>query len=208
MSKMIFPAMVFVLAFAMNASAGTVGAPNPLSLGESVDGWSGISVMDGAGAIAAGESVSAFSYYAADRAAGNHFVQPLVAKNDGTTWTIFDVGPVSTAAPGLNTGAWSGATIPSDGSTYAAGFWQWNAGVDDTDGGIVTFAGAGGAGMFQENEDATSYVPAVGDEIVSGHASGADGRAYQFNVNTVPEPSSLVLALLAGLGITAIARRK
>ncbi|MEZ6121294.1 MAG: hypothetical protein R3C28_32660 [Pirellulaceae bacterium] len=203
-------ALAFAALTAVSASAAVVGEASPLADG-SVDGWSGITVMDGYGGLPAGESVSTVNYYASDgRADGNRSVQPLIIKNDGGVFSIYDVGPVDTPTAGGEVSmSWGSSVVPNDGAVYHPGFWQWNAGVDDTDGGVVSFAGTGGSGMFQENEDGTTYVPAIGDEVVSGHASGADGRAYQMNFTTaVPEPSTGILAALAIIPLLALRRRK
>ena len=75
---------------------------------------------------------------------------------------------------------WDSTAIPDDGNTYQPAFYQWNAGVNNEAGGVVSFAGAGGSGMAQTDVDATTYTPSVGDDLSEpGHASGADGRAYQ-----------------------------
>ena len=199
-----------VLLFATSVQAAEIGETGDLADG-SVDGWSGISVMDGYGSIPAGDAVTTVNFYGSDaRADGTRHVQPLIVMNDGTTSTIWDVGPVMTATAGLNSGAWASNAVPDDGNSYWAGFWQWAEGVNNTDGGVVSFADAGGSGMFQEDEDGTSYVPAIGDEVASGHASAAGGRAYQFNVSTaaVPEPSSIVLTICAALGACGVLRRR
>lgn len=197
-----------ILGLAATANADVIGE-SPLGVGGSVDGWSGLTVMDGYGSIPAGQSVSAFSFYTEPgRDAGTHSVQPLVIKNEGGAHSIWAVGPATVAGVGENTGAWSTDAIPADGNDYYAGFWQWNDGVNNDAGGAVSFAASGGSGMFQEDEDGTSYVPAIGDEVVGGHSSGEGGRAYQFNLTTVPEPTSIVLVVLAGLGCTWFVRRK
>ena len=105
---------------------------------------------------------------------------------------------------------WGSKLIPADGNTYHPAFWQWNSGVDDTDGGVVAF-GEGGSGMFQQNRDGTNYVPAIGDDLSGGeqHASGAGGRAYQMNFTTVvPEPTSVVLAACGLLPVLLGLRRR
>ena len=208
MKKLLSMACAMALGLSAAANAAVVGEPGPFADG-SVDGWSGITVMDGYGSLPAGESVSTVNYYASPgRADGNHSVQPLIAKIDADGASIWDVGPVSTPdAGGDQTIDWTSMTIPDDGATYAVAFWQWNEGVNNTDGGLVPFAGDTGSGMFQADQDGTTYVPAVGDEIVSGHASGAGGRGYQMNFVTVPEPATAVMALL-GLLPFLLVRRK
>ncbi len=201
---------VVLLASAISVNAAVVGEPSPLADG-SVDGWSGVTVMNGYGGLPAGEMVTTASYYAAaGRADGSHVVQPLIAKEEGGAFTIWDVGPTSTpTTEGDNSVAWGSKVVPDDGNVYHPAFWQWNEGVDDTDGGMVAFGDAGGSGMFQQNEDGTSYVPAIGDELAAGHASAAGGRAYQFNYTTaVPEPGTIVLAVLAVFPLAMGLRRR
>ncbi|MCA9214441.1 MAG: hypothetical protein KDB27_15325 [Planctomycetales bacterium] len=174
-----------VLCLAAAANAATVGEAQPFADG-AVDGWSGISVLDGYGGLPAGDAVTAVNYYASPgRADGNHSVQPIIAENAGGNWSIWAVGPVDTPAAGGDYSIpWSTAAIPSNGNTYHPGFWQWNAGVDDADGGLVPFGDGTGSGMIQHNEDGTSYVPAIGNALTAQHASGAGGRAYQINFET------------------------
>lgn len=211
MKRLLSTACAFALGLAAVSHAAVVGEPGPFADG-SVDGWSGITVMDGYGVLPAGEAVTTVNYYASDgRADGAHSVQPLIAKLDGAGGaTVWDIGPVSTpTAGGEQMIAWDSLTIPDDGASYVPGFWQWNEGVDDTDGGLVPFGDAGGSGMFQSNKDGTSYVPAVDDVIDSGHASGAGGRAYQMNFTTaVPEPATALLAALGVLPFLMFRRRK
>ena len=208
MKRNLFVAALAALTMAAFANADVIGEPGPFGTGD-VDGWSGITVMEGYGSIPAGQNVSGYNYFAhEDRADGNHHVQPLVVKDEGGAFSIWEVGPVSTPnAGGDHSGAWTSATVPDDGNRYLAAFWQWNEGVNNEAGGVVPF-GSGGAGMFQHDADGTSYVPAAGDPVTLGHSSGAGGRSYQFNLETVPEPSSIVLALFAGLGFTALVRRR
>jgi hypothetical protein len=205
-------ATVVALGLGVAAQAAVVGAPSPLAEG-SPDGWSGVTVMNGYGGLPSGELVSTVNFYAsAGRADGNHNFQPLIAKQEGDAITIWDVGPVSTPnAGGEHSVTWGSKLIPADGNTYHPAFWQWNTGVDDTDGGMVAFGGDGGSGMFQQNRDGTSYVPAIGDDLLSGeqHASGAGGRAYQMNFTTVvPEPTTVVLAAVGLLPVLLGLRRR
>lgn len=182
--------MATLLSLAVAANAATVGE-SPLAGGGSVDGWSGVSILDGYGGLPAGEAVTTFNYYADEgRADGNHSVQPIVAQQAGDVYSIWAVGPVDTpAAGGEYSIPWSTPVIPDDGNVYHPAFWQWNAGVNNDAGGLVPFNGSGGSGMSQVDRDGTSYVPAVGDELASaavpaGHAAPVDGRAYQINFET------------------------
>ena len=96
------------------------------------------------------------------------------------------------------------------GTTYLGGVYQRRAGVDDDAGGVIPFAAAGGAGMFQINVDGSSYTPTVGEELAAaGHASGADGRNYAFNFqgDAIPEPS-VPIFLTAALGLLGFLRRR
>ena len=97
--------------------AGETGAPLPLTNG-SVDGWSGVTVLNGAGSIPAGESVSTVTYYAeASRASGEHHVQPLILKNVDGVAEIWGIGPVSNATDaGENSVSWGSDAIPDDGN--------------------------------------------------------------------------------------------
>ena len=175
-----------LLCSAIVANAATVGE-SPLANGGSVDGWSGITVLDGYGGLPAGDAVSTVNYYVADdRDPAAYNVQPIIAQDAGGVVTVWAAGPVSNpAATGENSVLWNSAAIPADGNTYHPGFYQWQTGVNNTAGGVVSFAGAGGSGMAQTDVDSTTYTPSVGDDLSApGHASGADGRAYQINFET------------------------
>ncbi len=201
-------AAIILICCALTASADVIGE-DPLSDEGTPDGWSGISIMNGYGGIPAGQNVVTVNYGAnVDRADGSRHIQPLIAKEEGGEYTIWEVGPVETPTGGGSSFSWTSATIPGDGNTYHPAVWQWADGVDNEAGGTIPFAGAGGSGMFQSDRDGTSYVPAVGDPLDAGHASGADGRAYQMNFVTVPEPGAIVLAALAILPLTCLRRRK
>jgi len=202
---------LFLFLFSTLAFAGTFGETDLSDAGDP-DGWSGISYLSGYGSIPAGEQVTSWEFYAdADRADGVHNAQPVVIRDDGTELSIFDAGPVSSpTAEGIVTNAWGSAAIPGDGASYYAGAWQWNTGVNNEAGGLIPFAGAGGLGMAQIDLDGTTFVPAAGEVLpAAGHASAADGRAYQFAFTTaVPEPSGLGLGLAAALGAIAFIRRR
>lgn len=173
------------------------------------DGWSGITVMDGYGGIPAGQNVVTVNYGAvADRADGTRHIQPLIAKEEGGAYTIWEVGPVDTpTSGGVYSVPWTSSAIPNDGNTYHPAVWQWEDGVDNVTGGTIPF-GDGGSGMFQSDRDGTTYVPAAGDPLDAGHSSGAGGRSYQLNFETVPEPHAVVLAALAILPFICLRRRK
>ena len=208
MKHVLYLVAIVALVLPAPLSAGVVGEASPLTDG-TPDGWSGITVMSGYGGIPAGENVSAVNYYAnPGRANADANVQPLIVKEDAGTFTIWEVGPAVVAdTAGENVINWTSGAIPSDGLTYHPAFWQWRSGVDNTEGGVVSFAD-GGSGMFQHDEDGTTYVPMVGDEVTMQHASGEGGRAYQFNMTTVPEPTSLMLAALAFLPLMLLRRKK
>ena len=174
------------------------------------DGWSGVSVLSGYGGLPAGEGVVSGNYYAsADRADGNHNIIPLIVREEGGAFAIWDIGPTQTPdAPGDHAFDWSSQVVPADGAAYHPAIWQWNEGVDNEAGGLVPFSGSGGSGMFQMDQDGTSYVPTIGDPVTDGHSSGADGRAYQFNLITaVPEPGSVLLLISGLLGLFFIGRQ-
>ena len=177
------------------------------------DGWSGISVLEsaiidstteGGGQLQATE-VSIL----ANRFGGtNHIIPLLVNSANEIAW----VGPQLTpTVNGLNTFAITGADpIDASGGDLRLGVWQWNDGVDDADGGTVTF-GNGGGGMFQMNVDGTQGASAVsiGDVVTSGHAAGAGGRDYNIDLTVapIPEPSVFPLIALSGLGLLLRRRR-
>jgi len=177
------------------------------------DGWSGISVLEsaiidstteGGGQLQATE-VSIL----ANRFGGtNHIIPLLVNSANEIAW----VGPQLTpTVNGLNTFAITGADpIDASGGDLRLGVWQWNDGVDDADGGTVTF-GNGGGGMFQMNVDGTQGAAAVsvGMAVTSGHAAGAGGRDYNIDLTVapIPEPSVFPLIALAGLGLLLRRRR-
>jgi hypothetical protein len=211
MRKILTFAWAILLVSALSLHAAVVGEASPLADG-TPDGWSGITIMNGYGGIPAGEMVTTVNYYASQgRADGNHNVQPVIAKQVGGAYTIWDIGPVATpATAGEHSFAWQSQVIPNDGNLYHPGFWQWQNGVDNTDGGLVAF-GDGGSGMFQQDQDGTSYVPAIGDDLTTNaqHSSGAGGRAYQFNFTTaVPEPGSIALTALAIVPLALGYRRR
>ena len=105
--RRILTSTVLLLRTAIAASAATVGE-SPLANGGSVDGWSGITVLDGYGGLPAGDAVSTVNYYAADdRDVSTYSVQPIIAQDAGGVVTVWAAGPVSNpAATGENSISW------------------------------------------------------------------------------------------------------
>lgn len=187
-----------------------------------VDGWSGITALSVP--IAGGDllEVNEFSFYASEgRADGSRFVTPLIlARPLGSAATdpatIIGIGAeVQVTDPGLNNHPFSltmgASTLNLNNATdeFLAGFWQRADGVDDVDGGVVAFAAEGGSGMFQRNEDGTTYVPGIGDPVDAGHESAEGGRNYQFNLegDVIPEPTVAWLFALSGFALMLRRRR-
>ncbi len=187
----------------------------------SVDGWSGVTAISVP--ISGGDvvKVTDFSFFAAaGRADSTRLVTPLIVSRPiGSVFdaagTVIGIGTeVLVTDEGVNNHPFS-LTMGTDTLTltglneYLPAFWQRAEGVDDVDGGVVAFGGAGGSGMFQRNEDGTSYVPAIGDPLDAGHASPDGGRNYQFNLEgeAVPEPSVFVLIGLGGFALICRRRR-
>jgi hypothetical protein len=165
--------------------ANLVGELPPLHDAENVDGWSGVPVFSGY-EIPAGQAVNTVNYYA-DGAVlsgieiGAYHVTPLIVQEDSGIFTIWEVGPTHTPdTDGDQSFDWISMEIPNDGNTYHPGALQWQDGVDDSNGGVISYASAGGDGMFYHNEDGNFYTPSVGDELTAGHSSGRGGRAYQY----------------------------
>ena len=118
-----------------------------------------------------------------------------------------NVGGIHQQAFGLTDGSADYGGDPD--VTYLGGVWQRREGQNNTDGGIIPFAGAGGGGMFQYDRDGTSYVPTVDGVALgdAGHASGVDGRNYAFNLQNIPEPS-VPAFLIAAVGVLGFFRRR
>ena len=220
MKKLIAPFCALAATAGLAHSAVIIGEGEARNFasGGNPDGWSGVSVLEtavidnntdpGAGEMFRVDEVSMFA--GAGRATGtNHFQALLVNGANEIAW----IGPTLTpTADGYNAFQISGAPlIPAAGGPYRLGVWQWNDGVDDTAGGTVAFAGAGGGGMFQQNLNGTlgEGAIAVGQAVSGGHASGAGGRDYHIDmaVTRVPEPSIFPLIALGGLGLFLRRRR-
>ncbi|MCA9217845.1 MAG: PEP-CTERM sorting domain-containing protein [Planctomycetales bacterium] len=182
---------------------GLVGTDN-VHNGGNVDGWSGLTVMHGH-SIPAGEKVETVNYYTADNRSAEvedglyNFVPIIVKQEDGSLdggegiFSIFEVGPHhKPEVPGEQSFDWSSMEIPDDGSFYHPAMLQWQDDLDDSNGGVVSFAGNGGTGMVQYNVDTSFYAPDDLGEVEEGlelnglqtHTSGANGRQYQFNFIT------------------------
>lgn len=187
-----------------------------------VDGWSGITALSVPISGGPVVEITDFSFYASEgRADGSRHLTPLIltrplgsAAMDPAT--IIGIGAeVQVTDPGLNNHPFSvtmGATtldLNNGTDEFLAGFWQRADGVDDEAGGVVAFASAGGSGMFQRNEDGTTYVPSIGDPVDAGHDSAAGGRNYQFNLegNVIPEPAVAWLFALSGFALILRRRR-
>ena len=176
------------------------------------DGWSGISVLESAvidSTTEGGGQLQATSVsIQAQRIGTNHFIPLLVNSANEIAW----IGPQLTpTVAGLNTFAITGADpIDASGGDLRLGVWQWNEGVNNSNGGTITF-GNGGGGMFQMDVDGTQGASAVslGMAITSGHASGAGGRDYNVDLTVapIPEPTVFPLIALSGLGLLLRRRR-
>jgi len=176
------------------------------------DGWSGISVLESAvidSTTEGGGQLQATSVsIQAQRVGTNHFIPLLVNSANEIAW----IGPQLTpTVAGLNTFAITGAEpIDASGGDLRLGVWQWNEGVNNSNGGTITF-GNGGGGMFQMDVDGTQGASAVslGMAVTSGHASGAGGRDYNVDLTVapIPEPTVFPLIALSGLGLLLRRRR-
>ena len=162
------------------------------------DGWSGITVIETPIPTHEGANtglVTQWNYITDDgRIDGvefeEHHVTPLLIKYDpdDDEYTIVGVGAEHTPSEegaqleipfGLEKG--SAAFEAGGDTTYHIAVWQRREGVNNEAGGVIPFAGAGGPGMFQMDQDGTSYEPEVDDPVTRGHQSGEDGRNYSFN---------------------------
>ena len=165
------------------------------------DGWSGISVIE----TPIPESddgqtqgtVSSWNYITDSGRVGSvenleYHVTPLLIESDGDEYRIAAVGEAHTPSEG---GAQLGIPFtPIDGSaefdvsgdlTYHIAVLQQREEVDNGNGGVIPFAGAGGPGMFQMDTPGPDHEPAVGDPIDRGHESAEGGRNYSFNFDIV-----------------------
>lgn len=187
-----------------------IGAPLPLEDFESVDGWSGITTLFGS-ELPAGQAVQVVRYYTdEDRDLDvedelYHVVPLIVQQQDGSIddgegeFSVWEIGPAHTPTePGLQELTWGSSIIPDDGHLYHPAALQWQDGVDDAAGGVISF-GSDGDGMHYFNVDTTDYVPNEDlGEVETGlvlsdlqiHTSGAGGRLYQLNfeVGSAGEP--------------------
>ena len=162
------------------------------------DGWSGISVLEsavidstteGGGQLQATE----VSIIAQRFGGTNHLIPLLINSANEIAW----IGPQLTPTQnGLNTFAITDADpIDATDGDLRLGLWQWNDGVNNADGGTVTF-GNGGGGMFQMDVDGTRGADGVsiGNTVTRGHASGAGGRDYHIDVLVgTSEPNVVIL---------------
>jgi hypothetical protein len=211
--------IILLLAGAGMTNAATVigdGDASPFASGGNADGWSGITVLESAVISSATEgggqlqATGVTMLAGAGRAGGTHHFMPLLVNSlNEIAW----VGPQLTpTVDGLNTFAITGApTIDVTGGDLRLGVWQWNEGVNNTNGGTIAFAGSGGGGMFQQDVNGTLGAAgvAVGNAVASGHASGAGGRDYHIDLTVapIPEPSVFPLIALSGLGLLLRRRR-
>ncbi|MCA9201088.1 MAG: hypothetical protein KDA87_26290, partial [Planctomycetales bacterium] len=206
--KHLFWVAGITMMLAVNATGQVGPAPGePLDLhdGGNVDGWSGVTAMYGS-VLPVGETVTSVDYYAADARQFEieselyNFV-PLILRqeggsreNSGGSYSIFDVGPVHvTQDIGVNSVEWTSMAVPNDGALYHPGFLQWQQDVDNTNGGVVSFANGTGTGMAQWDVDSSFYFSddigevEVGYDFLGaapGHSSAAfEGREYQVNFN-------------------------
>ena len=181
-------ALTSMLVFALSAPALAefVGADLPLEDQASVDGWSGIHVMFGR-ELPAGDAVNVVRYYADDdrdfavQDELYHFV-PLIVKQEAGSlagdgiFEVWEVGPAHTPVEiGEQELPWGSSPIPNDGELYHPAALAWQEGVDDSNGGLVSF-GSDGEGMHYFNVDTTDYVPDedIADAVANLAAAGCD----------------------------------
>ncbi len=184
------------------------GAERPFETGGGADGWSGVSILNSAiidkSTVPGGgdtlEVTEVSMLAAAGRAQGSHHLVPLlINSSDEIAW----IGPQLTPTQdGHNVFPIEDADLVDVSTeTYRLAVWQWNEGVDDSDGGTVAFAGSGGEGMFQQNLDGTLGLDAIsiGDVMTAGHSAGPGGRDYHIDIavrNPVP-PTTTPLRISA-----------
>ena len=162
------------------------------------DGWSGISVLESAvidsNTEGGGQLQATEVSIIAQRFGGtNHLIPLLINSANEIAW----IGPQLTPTQaGLNTFAITDADpIDATDGDLRLGLWQWNDGVNNSNGGTVTF-GNGGGGMFQMDVDGTRGADGVsiGNTVTRGHASGAGGRDYHIDVLVgTSEPNVVIL---------------
>ena len=189
--------------------AAEIGADLPLEDQTSVDGWAGVQVRFGEN-LPPGEAVTVVQYYAdhdrtGDVEAGDFNFVPLIVGQEGGsfdgdgTFIIYDVGPVHIPTEeGLQVLSWGGGSlpVPDDGNLYHVGLLEWKNGINNSNGGLVSF-GTDGTGMHFFDVDTSSYAPddlgevEVGFDLTNGavqtHTSGAGGRDYQVVFTTSAE---------------------
>ncbi|MCA9211522.1 MAG: PEP-CTERM sorting domain-containing protein [Planctomycetales bacterium] len=186
------------------AIADDVGAELPLFDGGQLDGWSGIQAMYGH-EIPTGHKVDSVKWYAADAREfevedGLYHVAPVIIRQENGSvdegegsFTVISVGPTYTPeTAGEQEFNWGSCSIPDDGQLYHPGMLQWQDGTNNTDGGIIAFGGADGAGMHFFDVDTTSFTPDDLGNVEAGlelrtlpiHTSAFGGRSYQVNFGT------------------------
>ena len=208
MRKLLLVAVAAVFLVGASVRADIIGTENEELDDGTPDGWSGVPVFNGEDyALPPGQSVNSIDYYASDGRfdtvdAGIHHATFLIAQldiPDDTFATIWAVGPtVTPEETGLNSVEWGSDPIPDDGLHYVPAFVQWHEDGDNSNGGLIPFGGENGLGMFYFDVDGNDYVPEVGEDLTSGHASGLGGRDYQFHYHTGPPIDNENPALQAG----------
>nr|MCS5539409.1 hypothetical protein [Roseibacillus sp.] len=192
-----FVTLLLLLAYSGVAPAALViHGKDPIDTIGTPDGWSGIaSFTTPIEAPPEGPStgmVVSWTYgVGGGRSQGAH-VTPLLLERDGGVYSIIGIGETREPARdsvfeeefSLQEGTDTFDT--ASGSTYHMAVLQQRDGGDDNAGGVIPFAGGGGAGMFYQNTVGPSHVASVDDVVSDGqqHASGAGGRHYniQFHI--------------------------
>ena len=207
MRQALFPLAVLLCGVCCTVRGEFVGAELPLEDQASVDGWSGIQVLYGH-ALPANQAVNVVRYYADDDLAAPiendqaYTLLPLIVKQEGGsaengdgTFTVWQIGPTHIPEEyGEQEFGWGSFPVPDDGALYHPGVLEWNAGVNNAAGGLVSF-GDGGPGMHFFDVDTTEFVPdenigpvEVGYDLSAQspqiHSSVAGGRRYQLNFET------------------------
>ena len=186
-------------------AATVISGLDPLFDTGSPDGWSGISVlMTPIAAPGDGSTegvVTTFNFWAENgRADGGHRVTPLLLEFSGGSYKVIGIGteraPTSAGAKSEPFGLVAGTDQVdlTAGVDYVIGVLQQADGVDDSNAGLIPFAGGGGSGVFQMNVAGPDHDPALDDVITAGHTSNAGGRNYAFNMEidfaSDPQPPS------------------